>query len=208
MAEAVAADGAGVLLQGELLGERLVAGLDDERRVLVGLLLCELCLQLLDRRGVPVAVAVLLRLFVALRGRDQLGEHPGERVDLVASQRGARRGVRRRICKHTLEAEHQAVANLPRRARETPAGLDLRERIVEGTPPGRAGREYLGRILAVAKEWLARPRLGAVCIGGQRICRLGEDDRLNGFLHVRSTLIRAAEPQKWRGGRSLSPARP
>ncbi len=39
------------------------------------------------------------------------------------------------------------------------------------------------------KEWLARPRLGAVCSGGKLVRRLGEDGRLYGFLHVRSTSL-------------------
>ena len=87
VAEAVAADGAGVVLH-RLLGELRVLDLDDERRVLV-LVLDLLLLELLGRRRMAVAVPVAVRLVVALARGDQLGEHPGERVDLVAAERGA-----------------------------------------------------------------------------------------------------------------------
>jgi hypothetical protein len=52
---------------------------------------------------VAVAVAVAVRLVVALARGDQLGEHPGERVDLVAAERGAGGGRRLRLCEHALE---------------------------------------------------------------------------------------------------------
>jgi hypothetical protein len=39
------------------------------------------------------------------------------------------------------------------------------------------------------EERLARPRFGAVGIGGKRVRRLGEDDRLSGFLHMCSTSL-------------------
>src|SRR5437870_627762 len=76
VAEAVAADGAWVVLH-RFLGELGVLDLDDERRVLV-LVLVLLLLQLLCCRCMAVAVAV--RVVPLARG-DELGQHPGERVD-------------------------------------------------------------------------------------------------------------------------------
>ena len=133
-----------------------------------------------------VAVAVLL---LALRCGDQLGEHPGERVDLVLAERGAGGGVRLRLAEHPLEPEHQRVAHLPLRARPGVARLDLGGRVVERATPRRSRGEHLLDVFAVMKEWLARPRLGAVCSGGKLVRRLGEDGRLYGFLHVRSTSL-------------------
>ena len=139
MAEAVAADRAGILLRRELLRQRLLVGLDDASRPRPRSS-SSLRLELLDRRR---AVAVAVRLLVALRRRDQLGEHPGERVDLVAAERGAGGGVRLGVGEHALEAEHQAVAHLPGGARVAPAGLDLGERVVERAPARRSRREHL-----------------------------------------------------------------
>ncbi len=97
---------------------------------------------------------------------------------------------------HTLtadelaEAEHQAVAHLPLRARTRAPSVELGERVVERAAPGRARGERDGRVFPLAKEWLARPRLGAECCGGNRVRRVGEDRRLlSRFLHVRSTLV-------------------
>ena len=64
-------------------------------------------------RLVTVAVPVLGRL---LRRGDQLGEHAGERVDLVAAQLGAGGEVRRLLREDALEAEQERVAHLPGRA--------------------------------------------------------------------------------------------
>ena len=65
------------------------------------------------------------RLDLALVGGDQLGEHAGERVNLVPSQLKSRGEVRRLLREHPLEAEHQRVANLPVRRRRLVAALDL-----------------------------------------------------------------------------------
>src|SRR5581483_8883154 len=102
-----------------------------------------------------------------------------------------------------LEAEHQPVAHLPRRARRAAARVHLRERVVERAAAGRACGEHLRDVLALAEERLTRPRLGAERSGGERVGRLGEDDRLNGFLHVRSTSF-VLQTSK-RRSRSLSP---
>ena len=148
-------------------------------------------------RGVPVAVQQ--RLVVALHGRDQLGEHAGERVDLVAPQRRAGGRVRLGIGEHALEAEHQAVAHLPLRRGARPARLDLRRRVVERAAPRGPGREHDGGIFAVAKERLARPRFRADCCGGQRVRRRENRRLLSRFLHVRSTVGCAARLRKERG---------
>ena len=142
VAEAVAADGARVVLL-RLLGKLRFLDLDDERRVLV-LVLDLLLLELLRRRRVAVAVPVAVRLVVALARGDELGEHPGERVDLVAAERGAGGGARLRLGEHALEAEQEAVADLPLRGRRGQAGVHLGDCVVEraaaGCALGRATR--------------------------------------------------------------------
>ena len=60
---------------------------------------------------------------------DQLGEHPGERVDLVAAQLGARGEARRLLGQHPLEPEHQRVPHLP-----------LGRRLGRGRRPSRRAR--------------------------------------------------------------------
>src|SRR5205807_7581190 len=74
MPEAVAANRAGVGACDGLVGLLL-------RGELVRLFVLLVGLDLLERRAVPVR-----RRLVRLGGRDELREHPGERVDLVASQ--------------------------------------------------------------------------------------------------------------------------
>ena len=118
-----------------------VAGLLGFLGLVVGELgvLLVLVLRLLDELGdgaVRGAVAVLLG--APLGGRDQLGQHPGERVDLVAAERGAGRGGRGLGGEDALEAEHQAVAHLPAGRRCAMAGLDLLDRVVEREPARRA----------------------------------------------------------------------
>ena len=179
MTEAVAPDRTGILFRRQLrLFVVLVLGV-GERLVLV--LLVD---DLLD--GVPVAVAVFL---LALRRGDQLGEHARQGVDLVPPQRRAGCRVRLRVGEHALEPEHQPVVHLPLRARPGLAGVQLGDRVVERSTACSPWRERLLDLFAVMEEWLARPRLGAVCGGGKRVRRLGEGGRLNGFLHVRSTSI-------------------
>ena len=65
---------------------------------------------LVDGLVLCVAVAVLGRLLV---GGDQLGEHPGERVHLVAAQLGAGGESRRLLGEDAVEAEHERVADAP-----------------------------------------------------------------------------------------------
>ena len=70
------------------------------------------------RRRRSRSVAVLVRR--ALGRGDELREHSGERVHLVAAKLGAGRGARWILGQHPLEAEHEPVAHLPagRRRRE------------------------------------------------------------------------------------------
>ena len=109
----------------------------------------------------PVAVQRLLGL--TLVGGDQLREHPGERVHLVAAQLGARREVRRLLGQHALEAEHEREAHLPLRGRLLVAGLDLGERLVERVPAGRSGLEHLSRVLVAVEQGLTGPVSGRSC---------------------------------------------
>ena len=129
MPEPVAPDRTGVFLGRQrllvlvgivvALGERLVVLL------VVG--------RLVDGGVVPVAVPVLL---LALRRGDQLGEHAGERVDLVPAERRPRGGVRLRLAEYALEPEHERVVHLPARARPGIARVHLRDRVVQGAATG------------------------------------------------------------------------
>jgi hypothetical protein len=143
-----------------LLGKFRLLDLDDEGRVLVLVLDLE-PLELLRRRRMAVAVSVGGCLVVALAGGDELGQHPGERVDLVAAERGAGGGARFRLGEHALEPEQEAVADLPLRGRRCEAGVHLRDRVVERTAAGCARAERNGRILAFTEERLTRPRFRA-----------------------------------------------
>src|SRR5574337_1194250 len=78
------------------------------------------------------AVPVLFRR--ALGGGDELGEHAGEGVDLMAPELGAAGGVRGALRQDALESEHEAVAHLPAGGRIVLPGGDLGERVVEGRP--------------------------------------------------------------------------
>src|SRR5262249_61459642 len=84
MPEPVAADGAGILRSRQRLGQ-LLAGVRCELQLVVGLVV------LVGLLRVTVAVAVrglLVR-------RDELGQHAGERVDLVTAKLSAGPEVRR-----------------------------------------------------------------------------------------------------------------
>ena len=135
--------------------------------------------------------AVAVRLgFLLVRG-DQLGEHAGERVDLVAAQLGAGGEVRPLLGEHALEAEHQAVLDLPAGRGRAASGLDLGEGVVERAPAGGAGREDLGRVFALPEEGLARPGFGSEGGGRQAVRRLRRCGRLLfDLLHGRSALRR------------------
>ena len=119
-----------------------------------------------------MAVPVAVRLVVALARGDQLGEHPGERIDLVAAERGACGGARLRLGEDALEPEQKAVPDLPLRGRRGEAGVHLDERVVERAAAGCALGERHGRVLALAHERLARPRFRAESGGDNRVCRL------------------------------------
>ena len=110
--------------------------------------------------GLVAVLAVAVRLGPDLRGRDQLGQHPGERVDLVTAQLRARGELRRALAEHALEAEHQGIADLPFVRGLPLACLDLGERIVEGAPPGRLGRKRHCRIFIRVEEGLSGPCFG------------------------------------------------
>ncbi len=111
--------------------------------------------------GVAVAVAVR----VLLRGGDQLGQHSGERVHLVAAQLRAGGEVRRPLRERALEAEQQRKAHLPRWRRFRTAGGELDQRVVECPPACRAGREDDCRVLVGAHERLAGPGFCAEGVG-------------------------------------------
>ena len=118
-------------------------------------------LELLGRRG-----AVAVRLGLDLSGRDQLGQHPRERVDLVAAQLRAGREARRVLAQHPFEAEHQRVADLPAVRRLLVPRLDLREGVVERAPAGGSGRKDGAGVLVRVEEGLPGPGFGLEGGGG------------------------------------------
>jgi hypothetical protein len=194
MAEPEPADRAGILPRRQLL-VMLVALLVDD----VLFLLVLLVFDLLDECQAVAVRSVLVFLLVV---GDQLGQHPRERVDLVTAERRAGGEVRLGIGEHPLEPEHEPKTDLPARRRSPAAGVDFRDCLVERPPARRSGREHLRRVLVVAQERLARPRLGAGCGGGERIVRLREGGRLLcGFLHVRSTSCVLQPWERWRARR-------
>ena len=89
----------------------------------------------------------------------------------MAAQLGAGRQDRRLVGEHPLEAEHEREAHLPLVRRALAAGVDLGQCLVEGPAPRRAGREHLGRLLAVVEERLSSPFLGACCCGDEIVSR-------------------------------------
>jgi hypothetical protein len=115
---------------------------------------------------VAVAVAVLGLVLVA---RDQLGEHAGERIDLVAAELGSGREARRVVGQDALEAEHEGVTDLPAGGRSPAPGIQLGEGVVERSAPRAPFGECLGGVLVGPEEGLARPRLRADSRGGQAV---------------------------------------
>ena len=124
----------------------------------------------------PVAVLHVLEL--ALVGGDQLGQHPGERVDLVLAELGSGGGRGRLRGEDALEAEQEAEADLPAGGRRRAAGLDLGERLVERCAACGPGREHLGGLLAGVEERLACPFLCAARVGLEAIQRVRRFCRL------------------------------
>ncbi len=170
--EPVAPHSTGVLRGRQLLGERLLV---DDPEVLVLVLG-------VDGLGQPVPVhRVLVGPLIC---RDQLGEHSGQRVDLMSAQLGAGGQVRRLLREDALQAEHERVANLPLRGRLVPAGLDLSGRLVQRLSACRSGRQNLDGLLAVVQHRLADPVRRPCCrrdefVSRRRLCSL-----LRRFLHV------------------------
>ncbi len=168
MAEAVAANGARILAD---------EALDLFLRVVVDDLVLFLRLLGLEL-GVPVPVAVLLLVGVALVRCDQLGQHPCQRVDLMLAQLGARGGRGLLRGEDALEPEQEAETDFPAGRGGGATGVDLRQRLVERGAAGGAGRQHLVRLFAGVKDGLARPVLRAERVGLQairrvrRVCRL------------------------------------
>ena len=125
----------------------------------------------------PVAVPVLV-LRVALVGRDQLGEHPGERVDLVLAELGPGGGRRWLHREHALEPEQEPEAHLPARRGALRPAVDLGQRLVERRPASRAGGQRFTRILAGVKEGLSGPFRRAERVGIQTIRRVRRECRV------------------------------
>jgi hypothetical protein len=132
-------------------------------------------------------------LGLSLRCRDQLGEHAGERVDLVAPKLGARGEVGRLFREDAFEPEHEREADLPLGRGRRKACVDLFGRLVERRATGGSGRQRFGGVLAFPQEGLARPGFCSEGGGRQAICCLRVSRRLvDRFLHGRSTRCAAA----------------
>jgi hypothetical protein len=177
MAEAIAADGAGV-------GADVLRLLDLAFQQLVVLVF------LLDDCRLRVAVLAVPVFLGALVGGDQLGEHPGQRVDLVAPQLGAGGEMRRLLAEDALEPEHEREPDLPLGRGTCTAGLDLGDGLLECLSARRSRREHDGRILLFVDERLAGPRRSPEYHGLQAV-RPGRGFRrlVDDLLHARSTRL-------------------
>ncbi len=188
VAEAVAAHGARVVRDGELLDLVAVLGVRVGLRILLELLLVLVgpLLEQLAVPGVAVRVPVLRLLLVA---GDQLGEHARERVDLVAPELRAGGEAGGLVREDSLQAEHERVLDLPLDGRRAPAGLHLGERGVERTPARAAFGERLRRVFARVEERLAGPSLRPEGVRRQGVRLLRLDSRVAyRFLHARSAI--------------------
>ena len=140
VAEAIAPDRAGVGRREAPLVLRLLVDELDVLRVL--LVVLELVHELRDA-AVPDAVLV----GAPLGRRDELREHPGERIDLVPPERRSRRGPGRLRGEHALEPEHQPVPDLPVAGRTREPLVHLGLRVVERAPARGAGGKRDLRVL-------------------------------------------------------------
>ncbi len=152
-----------------------------------------------DAVAASVPVAVLLGR--ALRGGDELGEHPGQSINLMAAELGSRRGARQILGQDPLQPEHEPVAHLPARRGLGQPGLHLLQRVVERGSAGGAGRERYGGILVRGQERLAEPRFGTAGRRAQILrCVRRQRRGSRRFVHMRSTYC-------WcRSFRELTPA--
>ena len=94
----------------------------------------------------------------------QLGQGPGERVDLVRVEFGAVAQLRRLVGQQPLEAEQQREVAAPLDRGLLAPLVELLQRGVEGAAPGGAGRERLGT-LAVEQQRLAGKRRRPLDVG-------------------------------------------
>ena len=106
--------------------------------------------------AVAVAVGVGRGLLVE---RDQLRQHPGERVHLVAAQLRPGRELRRLLAEHALEPEHEAAVALParRRRRRARASISASASSSAGGAPSRARGTSAGSSLGRRNGSPAQP---------------------------------------------------
>jgi hypothetical protein len=119
-----------------------------------------------DRTGAVAPVAIALRL------GEQRRERSGERVDLVGGKHGAVREVGFVLGEQTLQPQQQREVLAPLDRRILAPGLDLLERVVEGQPAGRVGRQHDGRVFVWTEKGLSGPVLGAGGGLAETVCRL------------------------------------
>ncbi len=147
----------GLLVGGELL-VLLLAVVIDLERLLVGL---ERLLVDDGRSGAVAAAAVEGDLLLG----DQLGQGPGERVDLVGVELGAVAQFRRLLGQQALEAEQQREVPPPLDRGVLEPLVELGDRGVERLAAGRPRGERL-RPLAVEEERLAGELGRPLDVGG------------------------------------------
>ena len=193
--EAIAARRARIFAgEGRLVEHHVVV---DHTRVEVVILFVELgWIGVGHLSGMAIAIAVPVLVRRALVRGDQFGQHPRQRIDLVAPQVGAGRRPRRGGGEHALEPEHQPEANAPAARRSLLAGFHLGECIVKCAAPGGAGRKGNGRVFTGVQERLAVPGLSAKRGGCQAFCRLRRRMCRDGIglVHMRSTRLECCFP--------------
>ncbi len=150
----------------------------DERRLVKVLFVIgdvELAVAVLAVLAIAVLAAllelvdVLLLLGLALVRGDERGEHPRERIHLVAAQLRTRGEVGRLLAEDSLEAEHEREPDAPLVRRLVTACLELDQRVVERAPSRRAVRKSDGGILVRMEDRLSHPLGDARGVGEQAV---------------------------------------
>ncbi len=90
---------------------------------------------------------------------DQLGQHAGERVDLMAAELGPRGQPGRLVGEDALEPEHEGVFDLPLGRGGAPASFELGQGRIQRAAAGAPLGEHVVGVLARVEERFAGPGL-------------------------------------------------